>query len=90
VQIILADDVTLRVEEEGARLLDPHSEAEFALDAVGLRLWQLLREDGDFARALAHLLQEFEVEEAELRTDLLELLNDLAEVGLVAVEAALD
>jgi hypothetical protein len=51
---------------------------------VGARLWQLLSADGDFDRAVAQLLTEFEVEEAVLRRELLELLEELAQVDLVA------
>lgn len=89
-QIILSDQVTLQEDEETAVLVDRSGEAYYELDPVGARLWQLLGENGDLDRAVAQLLQEYEVEEAELRSDLLELLNDLADEGLVAMEADLD
>ncbi len=87
-QIILSNDVTFQASDDEAVLLDNNGDTYYELDPVGTRLWQLLSHDGDFERALAQLLQEFEVEEAELRTDLLALLDDMADAGLVAVESA--
>jgi hypothetical protein len=49
-----------------------------------MRLWQLLTVNDDFEVALAQLLAEYEVEEAVLRRELLELLDDMAQAGLVA------
>ena len=89
-QIILAAEVTVKPNAEGVLLVDPSGEECYELDPVGARLWELLGADGDLDHAVAQLLLEYEVEEVELRTDLLELLNDLADMGLVAVEADLD
>ena len=85
--ITLSQDVIFQPLEGEAILLDLDGEAYYGLDAVGMRLWELLSADGDFEAALAQLLQEFDVTEAALRQDLLELLNDMADAGLVALEA---
>jgi hypothetical protein len=83
-QISLLPNVTLKNTDDGAVLIDRKGEAFYALDDVGARLWQLLTADGDFDAAVAQILTEFEVEEAELRRQLLELLEDMAQVDLVA------
>jgi hypothetical protein len=90
VKITLSDQVIFQELEDEAILLDLNGEAYYGLDQVGMRLWQLLSEDGDLDHAVAQLLQEYEVEETELRTDMLELLNDMADAGLVAIEADLE
>jgi hypothetical protein len=83
-EISLSSQVTLQPVEDGAILLNRKGEAYYELDEVGARLWQLLATDGDFEAALAQLLTEFEVEEEEFRQELLELLEDMALVDLVA------
>jgi hypothetical protein len=90
-EITLAPQVTLKQVGKEAILLNRTGEAIYELDEVGARLWQLLANDGDFDTALAQLLAEFEPEavgdddaEEEVRRELLELLDDMAQAGLVA------
>jgi hypothetical protein len=64
-------------------LLDLESGRYFGLQAVGVRAWFLLGESGDTDRVQVQLLEEFEVEDAELRQDLDALWHDLLEAGLV-------
>jgi hypothetical protein len=87
-EISLSPQVTLKEVDQGAILVDRQGEATYALDAMGVRLWQLLSANGDFDAAVTHLLVEYEVDdeadEVELRRELLELLEDMAQVDLVA------
>jgi len=69
-------------------LLDLNSEHYFGLDAVGARVWQLIRESGDLQAIVDTLLDEFDVEEARLRDDLERLLGELLATGLVSPAAA--
>jgi hypothetical protein len=85
--ITLSQDVILQPLEGEAILLGLDGEAYYGLDGVGMRLWELLSANGNFEAALAQLLQEFDVTEIALRQELLELLNDMADAGLVALEA---
>jgi hypothetical protein len=64
-------------------LLDLEGEAYFGLNAVGARVWQLLREQKDIAQILDHLEGEFDVSRAQLEVDLPELLDTLVRAGLV-------
>jgi hypothetical protein len=84
--ISVSPQVTLQKRDDGALLLDRKGQAHYELDDVGMRLWQLLTQNGDFEVAVAQMLIEFEVEEAVLRRDLLELLEDMAQADLVAWE----
>ena len=81
-----SDDVLFQeVGGEGV-LLNLASESYFGLDPVGTRIWVLLGEDGSLQRAFDILADEYEVEPAQLEADLLDLVQKLAEAGLVQVE----
>ena len=57
----------------------------FELNEVGASVWQLLQEPVRVDEVLARLLEEYEVSNDECETDLLELLGDLEEHGLITV-----
>ncbi len=67
-------------------LLDLASESYFGLDAVGTRVWQLLQSGAGHAELIDTLLNEYEVERATLEKDITDLLQRLAEAGLITVE----
>lgn len=67
-------------------ILDLKSASYFGLDEVGVRLWQLLQADASLQAACDVLLTEYDVEAQQLEQDLLKLLAQLTEVGLVRVE----
>jgi len=69
-------------------LLDLDSENYFGLDEVGTRIWQLIRESGDLQVIYNTLLEEYEVEEERLQADLTTLLGEIADLGLVTLQAA--
>ena len=58
------------------------------LESVGSRAWGLLAEGTTVARIHAVLCQEFDVDADTCRDDLMHLLRDLAERGLVEVRDA--
>ena len=64
-------------------ILDIASEAYFGLDAVGTRVWQLMRENGQTQLVFDAMLREFEVEPDALERDLADLLARLEEAGLI-------
>ncbi len=66
-----------------AILLDLQSEQYFGLNEVGTRLWQLLARDASLRAAYGILLSEFAVEPERLERDLLALVAELANTGLV-------
>jgi hypothetical protein len=66
-------------------LLDLESEYYFGLDAVGTRIWQLIRDSGELRTIYNTLLEEYEVEETQLRADLKALITDACERGLITL-----
>lgn len=69
-------------------ILDLQSECFFGLDAVGSRIWELIREDADLPTIYSTLLEEYDVEEDQLKTDLEALLADACERGLLSLQEA--
>jgi len=84
--IRISDDVVFRDLAGEAVILNLSSGVYFGLDEVGTRMWQLLSEHGDNARALSILLDEYEVDAARLRQDFDHLISQLRDKGLISVE----
>lgn len=68
-----------------AVLLNLASERYFGLDPIGTRIWNLLGTDARLQHAHAALCAEYDVDPARLETDLLTLVDQLAEAGLIKV-----
>lgn len=75
--------VVFRQLEDGAVLLDLESGVYFGLDEVGTRVWTLLLERGTPAAVCDAMLGEFEVEPEVLAGDVLRLVGELQQNGLV-------
>ena len=75
------------VQEVGgeAVLLDLASERYFGLDPVGTRIWQLLADAPSLTQVHATLCGEFDAEPNRIETDLLALVRQLADAGLVEI-----
>lgn len=68
-----------------AVLLDLGSERYFGLDPVGTRIWALLADAPALGQVHATLCGEFDAEPARIETDLLALVRQLADAGLVEI-----
>ncbi len=66
-------------------LIDEHY---FGLDPVGSRIWQILGETGRADAVVEKLLQEYDVAEETLRTDVARIVSELHDAGLVQLAAA--
>ena len=64
-------------------LLDLDSELYFGLDPVGSRIWALLADTRSLEHVHATLCREFDGDTARIKDDLLALIQQLAEAGLV-------
>ena len=64
-------------------ILDLKSESYFGLDEVGTRIWQLIQEHNNAQAVLETMLNEYDVEPDQLKTDIDELLEKLCDAGLV-------
>ncbi len=71
-----------------AVLLNVETGIYFGLDSIGARIWALLVDGAGQAEILDRLLAEYDVEPAELRSDLSEFLSRLAAKGLTRPIAA--
>ena len=80
-----SEDVMFQDVGGEAVLLNLASERYFGLDPVGTCIWKLLVEDPRLQPAYVRLCAKFEVEPARLESDLLDLVGQLAEAGLVEV-----
>lgn len=82
-----APDVLVQELDGESVLLNLDSERYFGLDEVGTRVWQLLGVHRSLERVCEEMLKEYEVDEAELRSDLLRLARDLVDAGVVVAES---
>jgi hypothetical protein len=78
-----APDVVFQEVEGETVLLDLKSERYYALDDVGTRFWRLMTEHEDLDHVVAAMLEEFDVDEATLRSDLEALVEKLNAADLV-------
>jgi len=65
-------------------LLNLKTGVYLGLNPVGTRIWQLLQEDGALSRVMEVMLREYNVTEEKLAQDLLDLVGQMEEQGLVA------
>jgi len=68
-------------------LLNLKSETYYGLDEIGTRMWQLLTTATRIEDAYTELLAEFDVDAALLRQNLAELLERLADKGLLEIRS---
>ena len=66
-------------------ILGLHSGEYYDLDAVGARIWDLLQEPRTVQALLEVLLQEYDVDSERCERDLLAVLQELADEGLIEV-----
>ena len=81
-------DVMMQAMEDEAVLLDMASERYFGLDAVGVRIWELLADDASLTQVHATLCAEYNAGPERIATDLLALVEALLKAGLVRIAGA--
>ena len=81
--IHIPEDITFSIVGQDAFLLNTQTNKYYALEEVGTRLWELLKDGKQLKESYQILLDEYEVESAQLELDVLELVGDLMENGLV-------
>jgi hypothetical protein len=77
--------VLVRALDKESVLLNLETERYFGLDEVGTRMWQILTTSPSIEEACRRLLDEYDVEDGELRENVLELLDQLLNNGLLHV-----
>ncbi len=79
------DDVMFRDLDGEAVLLNLNNESYYGLDETGSRMWQVLTTSDSVGAAVRKLADEYDVDESQLRKDLIGLLDELIKNGLVQV-----
>ena len=69
----------------GTALLDLQSTTYYSLNEVGARIWSLIQEPKPVSAIHDELLRQFAVDPARCHDDLIALLGQLADAGLVTV-----
>jgi hypothetical protein len=86
-RVTVPDHVTSRDLDGELVLLNYDSETYFGLDEVGTRMWAVLQSAPTIEDAVVQLLEEFDVGEEQLRTDVEQLVGRLVDGGLVELRA---
>jgi len=84
-RIAVAPDVLFRLLGDEGVLVNLHTEQYLGVNAVGARMWQLLSTSASIQTALDQLVQEYDVEPAQLRADLVEFIDSLLAQRLIDV-----
>jgi hypothetical protein len=84
-RVRIDDDVLFQELQGEAVLLNLKTGVYFGLDEVGTRIWQLMGQNGLLSEMLKLMLQEYDVPEEQCAQDLLDLVAQLQEQGLVTI-----
>jgi hypothetical protein len=84
-RVSVPEGVLIRNLEGESVVLNLKTEMYFGLDEVGTRMWTLLSDAGNVQAAYDSLAAEYDVEPAQLRTDIERLIGELVEHGLLTV-----
>lgn len=84
-KVVFPDGVLYQTLDGESVLLNLGSEQYFGLDEVGTCMWSILRETESVEAAFQRLLAVYDVEPEQLRSDLDELISQLAEHGLLEI-----
>lgn len=79
----VSDDVVFRELDGEAVVLNLGSGMYFGLDEVGTRVWSLIEAHGDLRSVYNALLDEYDVAPEILERDLVGLVSEMAEKGLL-------
>lgn len=82
-------DVVWRRVGEEAVVVNLRTNRIYSLNRTGARLWELISAGNDREAAEAALIEEFDVEEGELRNEVAAVLEELTEEGLILDAARL-
>lgn len=77
--------VSFSIVGQDAFLLNTQTNKYFAMEEVGTRLWEMLKDGQSLRDGYQVILGEYEIDPAQLEEDLLELVNHMLENGLVEI-----
>lgn len=79
-----AEGIVARTMEGQAVLLDLSTEEYYSLNEVGSRIWELADGEHTVAAMVDTIVAEYEAEREQVSADVLDLLDELSEEGLVS------
>ena len=82
-----SDRLSWRVLEGDAVILHPEAGTLHRLNGSGTRLWELLDGERDLSTIVRLLTDEYEVDPAEATNDVVAVVGDLIDAGLVEVSS---
>jgi hypothetical protein len=77
------DAVAFRIRDDHVALYDRRSDDVYGLDGVAADMWRAVVAYGDVDKAMAFLLDRYQVQESDLRADLHRFIEDLSAGGLL-------
>lgn len=84
--VVVADENQVSSDLGGeAAILDLRDGVYYGLDVVGARIWDLIQEPKTVAEVKDALLEQYDVEPDRCERDLIALLRELADRGLIEV-----
>jgi len=83
-RVRIQDDVLFQELQGEAVLLNLKTGVYLGLNAIGTRIWQLLQEDVALSRVMEVMLREYDVTQEKLSGDLLDLVAQMEQQGLLA------
>jgi len=84
-RVRIQDDVLFQELQGEAVLLNLKTGVYLGLDQLGTRIWQLLQADGALSKVVEAVLQEYDVTQERFTQDLLSLVGQMEQQGLVEV-----
>jgi hypothetical protein len=87
VVVVSKDQVSCDLGEESV-ILNSASGIYYGLNGVGARVWSLIQQPQRIEEVLGVLLDEYEVEPLRCQDELVALLNELQDKGLINVKSA--
>ena len=78
------DQVSCELDQEAA-ILDMKTGVYYGLDPVGARIWELIQQPQTVAEIVAQLLDEYDVDQEQVTTDVIMLLSQLQERELIEI-----
>lgn len=81
--IELSDNVFAQLVDDEMVLLDMASENYFGLDETASAIWQELSKTGNLQATYDVLIEEYDVEPAQLENDIITFVQELVDAGLV-------
>lgn len=84
-RVKIPDDVLISNLQDESVILNLDSERYYGLDSIGTRILSVLTTSDSIEAAYDRLVQEYDVDDQVLREDLLALVENLVEQGLVQI-----